>query len=355
MSEKGMKLLASKDTIPELKSVEFGFCEACVFGKQNRVTFAKSGNAPKAGKLELVHTDVYGPTTVASLGGSRYYVTFIDDSTRKVWVYFLKNKSDVFETFKKWKAEVENQTGLKIKSLKSDNGGEYSSDEFKAYCAEHGIRMIKTIPETPQQNGVAERMNRTLNERAKSMRIHAGLPKMFWADAVSTAAYLINRGPSVPLGFKIPEEEWQGKEVNLSHLRVFGCVSYVRVKDADRDKLDPKAKKVTFIGYGSDEMGYRFWDDSSRKVIRSRDVTFNENAVYKDKLTADSETTVKQAGKEQIMLEDITENILTENSGSLVNRDVEEEDPATPYTVVRRSNRVSRPPQRFSPSAFYFF
>ena len=127
----------------------------------------------------------------------------------------------MFVTFKKWKTEVENQTGLKIKSLISDNGGEYSSDEFKSYCAEYGIRMIKTIPETPQQNGVAERMNRTLNERAKSMRLHAGLPKMFWADAVSTAAYLINRGPSVPLGFKIPEEEWQGKEVNFSHLRVF--------------------------------------------------------------------------------------------------------------------------------------
>ncbi|WOG90447.1 hypothetical protein DCAR_0209691 [Daucus carota subsp. sativus] len=90
---------------------------------------------------------------IASLGGSRYYVTFIDDSTRKVWVYFLKNKSDVFVTFKKWKTEVENQTGLKIKSLISDIGGEYSSDEFKSYCAEYGIRMIKTIPETPQQNG----------------------------------------------------------------------------------------------------------------------------------------------------------------------------------------------------------
>ena len=94
-----------------------------------------------------------------------------------------------------------------MKCLKSDNGGEYSSDEFENYCAEHGIRMLKTEPETPQHNGVAERMNRTLNERAKSMRIQAGLPKKFWADAVSTAAYLINRGPSTLLGFKIPEEE----------------------------------------------------------------------------------------------------------------------------------------------------
>ena len=99
-----------------------------------------------------------------------------------------------------------------------DNGGEYSSDDFKSYCVEYGIRMIKTILETPQQNGVAECMNRTLNERAKSMRLHAGLPKTFWVDVVSTTTDLINRGPSVPLGFKIPEEEWQKKEINLSHL-----------------------------------------------------------------------------------------------------------------------------------------
>nr|KYP54467.1 Retrovirus-related Pol polyprotein from transposon TNT 1-94 [Cajanus cajan] len=85
----------------ELKEVEVGFCEPCVFGKQKRVTFAKSWRMPKVEKLELVHTDVYGPTSVSSLGVSRYYVTFIDDSTRKVWVYFLKQKSEVFNTFKK--------------------------------------------------------------------------------------------------------------------------------------------------------------------------------------------------------------------------------------------------------------
>ena len=146
MSEKGMKLLAFKGKIPEIKNVEVGFYEPCVLGKQKRVTFTKTGRTPKAEKLELVHTYVYGPTTVTSLGGFRYYVTFIDDSTKKVWVYFLKNKSDVFHTFKKWKNKVENQTGLTVKSLMSDNGGEYSSDEFKSYCAEYGIRLIKTIP-----------------------------------------------------------------------------------------------------------------------------------------------------------------------------------------------------------------
>nr|KYP35161.1 Retrovirus-related Pol polyprotein from transposon TNT 1-94 [Cajanus cajan] len=189
-------------------------------------------------------------------GGSRYYVTFIDDSTKKIWVYFLKQKLEVFNIFKKWKFIVENETRLKIKCLKSDKGGEYNSTEFFNYYAENGIRMLKTILETPQQNGFVERMSRTLNERASSMRIHAGLPKTFWVNVVSTTSYLINRGPSIPIWFKIPKEEWQSKDVRFSHLKLFGCVSYVHVKDADRGKLDPKARNCIFIGYRENDMGY---------------------------------------------------------------------------------------------------
>lgn len=101
---------------------------------------------------------------------------------------------------------VETETGLKVKCLRSDNGGEYIDRGFSEYCVAQGIRMEKTIPGTPQQNGVAERMNRTLNERARSMRLHVGLPKTLWANAVSTVANLINQGPSVSMEFKFPEE-----------------------------------------------------------------------------------------------------------------------------------------------------
>ena len=121
--------------------------------------------------------------------------------------------------------------------------------------------MEKTIPGTPQQNGVVERMNRTLNERARSMRLHVGLPKTFWADAVSTAAYLINRGPSVPMEFRLPEEVWSGKEIKFSHLKVFGCVSYVHIDFDARSKLDAKSKICFFIDCGDEKFGYRFWDE----------------------------------------------------------------------------------------------
>ena len=116
---------------------------------------------------------------------------------------------------------VETETGLKVKCLRSNNGGEYIDGGFSEYCAAQGIRIEKTIPGTPQQNGVAEHMNRTLNERARSMKLNAGLPRSFWADAVSIAAYSINRGPSVPMEFRLLEEVWSGKEVKFSHLKIF--------------------------------------------------------------------------------------------------------------------------------------
>ena len=153
---------------------------------------------------------------------------------------------------------IEIETCLKIKCLRSDNGGEYIDGRFSEYCTTQGIRMEKTIPRTPQQNGVAERMNRTLNERARSMRLHAGLPKTFWADAVSTATYLINSGPSFSMEFRLPEEVWSGKEVNFSHLKVFGCVFYVHIDSDARSKLDAKSKICFLISYGDEKLGYRF-------------------------------------------------------------------------------------------------
>uniref|UniRef100_A0A2N9IPG8 Integrase catalytic domain-containing protein n=1 Tax=Fagus sylvatica TaxID=28930 RepID=A0A2N9IPG8_FAGSY len=354
MSEKGMKVLLSKGKLPNLKSVEFDMCESCILGKQKKVSFLKGGRTPKSKKLELVHTDLWGPSPIASLGGSRYYVTFIDDSSRKVWVYFLKNKSEVFETFKKWRAMVETETDLKLKCLRSDNGGEYINGGFKEFCAANGIRMEKTIPRTPQQNGVAERMNRTLNERARSMRLHAGLPETFWADAVNTAAYLINRGPSVPLEFRIPEEVWSGKEVNLSYLKVFGCVSYVHIDSDARSKLDAKSRKCFFIGYGDETFGYRFWDDQNRKVIRSRNVIFNEQVMYKDRSSTKlDDVKVEQKKSEFVNLDEFSNNTM-QNSGQEEKENANPQvEQCTPAITVCRSSRNIRPPQRFSPSLFY--
>ncbi|GJX12264.1 retrovirus-related pol polyprotein from transposon TNT 1-94 [Tanacetum coccineum] len=225
---------------------------------------------------------------------------------------------------KKWKATVENETNLQVKCLKSDNGGEYNSREFIEYCAKNGIRMLKTILETPQQNGVAERMNQTLNERAKR--------------------------------FQISEKEWQGKEVSLVHLRVFGRDSYIKVKYVLIDKLDAKFVKCTFIGYGSYEMGYRFWDSKSHKGVgRFPKNLANKNIVAKHGL---SSKITQSLGGSSDTSERSKNSRSFEDSGRSNKEDSEDRASSdkggfeTPQ--VRRSTRESRAPVRYSPSANYF-
>ena len=115
------------------------------------------------------------------------------------------------------------------------------------------------------------------------MRLHAGLPQIFWAEAVNTAAHLINQGPFTPLNFKLPKEVWSGKKVDLSYLKVFSCVSYVLIDSSARSKLDTTSKLCYFVGYGDFELGYRLWDDQNRKIIRSKDMVFKEAILYKDR------------------------------------------------------------------------
>ena len=144
--------------------------------------------------------------------------------------------------------------------------------------------MIRIVPARHEQNGIAKRMYRILNEKTTSMRLHARLPKTFWTEAINTAAYLINRGPSVPLGFKIPEEEWTGNEVDLSYLKVLGCTSYVYEDPDARDKLDAKARKCYLISFDSNYIRYRLWDDQNRKIIKHKDITFDEPSCIKTAL-----------------------------------------------------------------------
>ncbi|KAL0447561.1 UNVERIFIED_CONTAM: Retrovirus-related Pol polyprotein from transposon TNT 1-94 [Sesamum latifolium] len=184
---------------------------------------------------------------------------------RKVWVYFLKQKYEVLTKFKLCKAEVENQTGRKIKYLRSDNGTEYTDSQFQKFCEEHRIQRHFSVRKTPQQNGVAERMNRSLTKKARCLRLNAGLPKSFWAEAVSMACYLVNRSPRASLGGKVAEEVWTGNPVNFDHLRIFGCSAYVHVPSDERSKLDPKSKQFIFLGYKKGVKGYKFWDPVERK------------------------------------------------------------------------------------------
>ena len=192
-------------------SLDFDFCENFVYWKQNRVSSPSGGKREKH-ILELVHSDVFGPVKIPSLGKSMYYVSFRYDCSRITWIYFLRKKSEVFDRFKEFKALVENQIEKKIKVLRTDNGGEFCSKEFEEFCKKCGITRQKTTPYTPQQNGVVERMKKTLMERARSMLSGTGLGQESWAEVVETACYLVNRSPSLVLEDKTPQEVWTGKK-----------------------------------------------------------------------------------------------------------------------------------------------
>ena len=185
-----------------------------------------------------------------SLGGASYFVSFIDDSTRKVWAYPIRTKDRVSSIFSDWLPMVENQTGRKLKCLRTDNGGEFKSDEFVKFCRERSIRCEYTTPYSPEQNGIAERMNRTIQERIVSMLQHSGLSDGFWAEALLTAVDIINMSPSRPLGLKIPQEIWTGRKPNYDKLRIFGCEAYALIPKDDRQKLAPRSRKCVFLGYG---------------------------------------------------------------------------------------------------------
>lgn len=247
LGERSMFELHKRNLLKGVKSCKLGFCEYCVYGKQRRVSFKVASHTSK-GVLDYVHSDVWGPVAVSSNGGAYYFVSFIDDFSRKVWVSFMKHKSEVFTIFKQWKAQVENRTGRKVKYLRSDNGLEYRDTEFLEFCKTEGITRHFTVKGTPQQNGVAERMNRTLLEKARCMRLNAGLPKSFWAEAVNYACFVTNRSPSAAIDFKVPEEVWSGKPVDYSVLKIFGCPAYVHVQSGERSKLDPKSRKCICLG-----------------------------------------------------------------------------------------------------------
>ncbi len=195
-------------------------------------------------------------------------------------VYFLRQKSEVFDKFKEFEAMVTNDVGYKFGILRSDNGGEYNiSGEFDSYLKLKGIRHELTIPpHTPQQNGVAERMNQTLREYAQSMMAHAQLSNYYWAEAVFAAAYLKNRTPSKAFQeLTTLYERWYGKKPDLSHLHVFGCETYAHVPDSQHVKLDKKAEKMRFVGYSIHPIWYRLLNEETHSVVVRRDVTFNEN------------------------------------------------------------------------------
>lgn len=249
-------------------------CQVCHEGKQCRLPFNHKGSRATE-LLEVIHADLCGPMEVNSIGGSRYYLILEDDFSRMTFVYFLKHKNQAFGYFKEFKIMAENQTNIKIKAFRTDNGGEFCSSTFEKFLTENGIIHQKTNPYTPQQNGMSERMNRTLVEKARCLLFDAGLDKSFWAEAVSTAVYLRNRSFASGLK-KTPYELWSQKQPNVSNLKIFGNEVMMLIPDEKRKKFDKKSQKMILIGFCENTKGYRLFDPITKSIVTSRDIIVNE-------------------------------------------------------------------------------
>jgi Reverse transcriptase (RNA-dependent DNA polymerase)/Integrase core domain/gag-polypeptide of LTR copia-type len=252
-------------------------CDSCHFAKQHRLPFAD--RLDKAENLfDLIHSDTWGSAPVDSKESFKYFLTFIDDKSRVTWLYLLKSKKEVPTIFKNFYNMIENQFGTSIKVLRSDNGTEYTNNKLQIFLQSKGISHQTSCVGTPQQNGVAERKNRHLLEITRALLFSANLPKEYWAVAICTSCYLINRLPSHILGIKSPLEILYNRKIGISHLRVFRCVCYVHSQEGN--KLDPRAHKCIFFGYSSVKKGYICFEPNTRRTFISHDVTFNENKMF---------------------------------------------------------------------------
>jgi hypothetical protein len=284
-------------------------CSDCLIGKQHRDSIPKTSNCSSTIRLELVHSDICGPITPASNSNSRYILTFIDDFSRKTWIYFLLNKSSALDQFKNFRSMVEKETGEVIACLRTYRGGEFTSIDFRNYCEENGIKRQLTAAYTPQQNGIAERKNRTLLDMVRSMISSKNIPKSFWAEAVNWANYVLNRSPAAAINDVTPEEAWSTIKPSVKHFRVFGCIAYAHVPDAQRKKLDNKSVKCIFLGVSEESKAYRLYNPVTKKKIISRDVVFIENEKWswnKEKQIASSRV---ESSDDEVQNEEIHEHL----------------------------------------------
>ncbi|KAJ9544353.1 hypothetical protein OSB04_024060 [Centaurea solstitialis] len=251
VSASRLQFLACTGALGQLKSYDISDCSGCKLAKFSALPFNKSMSCSFA-PFDLVHSDVWGPSPVSSKGGSKYYVSFVDDYTRYTWVFLMKHRSDFFLVYSNFRALIQTQHSVVIKCFRCDLEGEYTFNDFTQLLASDGTIHQSSCTDTPQQNGVAERKHRHLVETA--------LPSVFWGEALLTATYLINRIPTAHNSSLSPFEKLYGESPDYSFLRVFGCTCFVLRPHVERNKLSPRSALCVFLGYGIGQQGYRCFD-----------------------------------------------------------------------------------------------
>jgi transposase InsO family protein len=254
-------------------------CDACIFARATCLPVPKVRISTPAQRFgDEIHTDVWGPASISTRQGRRYFVTFTDDATRFTITYLMRTKDQALEAYKSFEAWALTQGHCRaIKVLRSDRGGEYLSDAFNAHLAAAGTARKLTVHDTPQLNGVAERLNRTLLERIRAFAHGSGLPKSFWGEALRHAVWLKNRTATRALDGRTPFEALYGRPPDLSRLRVWGC--HVWVHDPDRSKLDVRAREARWLSFDVDARAHRVFWPGPGNVTVERNVYFATSAL----------------------------------------------------------------------------
>lgn len=251
-------------------------CESCVKGKLTRKSF-HSVSAPGEWLVgEFAHVDVWGPYAVASYSGNRYFVLFVDEASRFATLYLMKERSDVYGKFELLYEHVKTQLKVRMKKLRCDNAKELLA--LGNRCKKHyGIECSLTVKHTPEQNGVAERMIRTVTERMRCLLVHFRLQGELWAEAAVTAAFYVNIVPNATKGMQVPYAVWYRETPSYSRLRTFGCAVLAYVDKVERKKMESKAREAIFVGYSREQRGYRLLDSETNKSFYSHTAVFYEN------------------------------------------------------------------------------
>ena len=262
------------NNLPSFKDDSENFiCDACQKGKSHQLPYSRSSSVSSA-PLELIFSDVWGPAC-ASVGGNKYYVSFVDDYSKFTWIYLIKNKSDVFARFHDFQNHVERTFDKKILALQSDWGGEYQ--KLNSFFQRIGIEHHVSCPHAHQQNGSAERKHRHIIEVGLSLLAHAHMPLKYWDEAFLTATFLINRVPSKVIHNETPLERLFNRKPEYSFLRTFGCACWPNLRPYNSHKLSFRSTRCAFLGYSNLHKGYKCLDISSGRIYISRDVAFDEN------------------------------------------------------------------------------
>jgi hypothetical protein len=225
--------------------------------------------------FDLVHCDLW-TSPITSMLGYRYYLVVLDDFSHYVWTFPLRAKSETFPALRHFFAWVSTQFGLTIKAVQCDNGREFDNSTSRDFFHSHGMQLQMSCPYTSSQNGKAEHMIRTTNDTIRTLLLQAHLPARFWAEALHTSTYLLNRLPSTACPAPTPHQALFGTPPRYDHLRVFGCACYPNTAATAPHKLAPRSTLYVFLGYSPDHKGYRCFDLSSRRVLISRHVVFDE-------------------------------------------------------------------------------